>query len=149
MMMMMMMMVMWSALNVTKLFQFWSVSIHFKPHFLRNGNFSLHHRVQNGSGAHPASYPLDTRGSFRGDKAAVAWIWPLSSTSADVKNARNYTSTPQCSFMAWCSVKTHGQLYRLLHIYPFTKFLISHCSVLWSMQSIKDVCEEPVFGLRA
>jgi hypothetical protein len=23
------------------------------------GNFSLHHRVQNGSGAHPASYPLD------------------------------------------------------------------------------------------
>jgi hypothetical protein len=25
------------------------------------GNFSLHHRVQNGSGAHPASYPLSTR----------------------------------------------------------------------------------------
>jgi hypothetical protein len=22
------------------------------------GNFSLHHRVQNGSGAHPASYPI-------------------------------------------------------------------------------------------
>jgi hypothetical protein len=22
------------------------------------GNFSLHHRVQNGSGAHPASYPV-------------------------------------------------------------------------------------------
>jgi hypothetical protein len=22
------------------------------------GNFSLHHRVQNGSGAHPASYPM-------------------------------------------------------------------------------------------
>jgi hypothetical protein len=28
------------------------------------GNFSLHHRVQNGSGAHPASYPMGTRGSF-------------------------------------------------------------------------------------
>jgi hypothetical protein len=28
------------------------------------GNFSLHHRVQNGSGAHPASYPIGTRGSF-------------------------------------------------------------------------------------
>jgi hypothetical protein len=26
------------------------------------GNFSLHHRVQNGSGAHPASYPARTRG---------------------------------------------------------------------------------------
>jgi hypothetical protein len=28
------------------------------------GNFSLHHRVQNGSGVHPASYPVGTRGSF-------------------------------------------------------------------------------------
>jgi hypothetical protein len=34
------------------------------------GNFSLHHCVQNGSGAHPASYPMGTRGSFRGGKAA-------------------------------------------------------------------------------
>jgi hypothetical protein len=25
------------------------------------GNFSFHHRVQNGSGAHPASYPMSTR----------------------------------------------------------------------------------------
>jgi hypothetical protein len=31
-------------------------------------NFSLHHRVQNGSGAHPASYPMGTRGSFSGVK---------------------------------------------------------------------------------
>jgi hypothetical protein len=36
------------------------------------GNFSLHHRVQNGSGAHPASYPAGTRGSFPGGKAAGA-----------------------------------------------------------------------------
>jgi hypothetical protein len=43
------------------------------------GNFSLHHRVQNGSGAHPASYPMGTRGSFPGDKAAGAWSWPLTS----------------------------------------------------------------------
>jgi hypothetical protein len=28
------------------------------------GNFSLHHRVQNGSGIHPASYPVDTRGPW-------------------------------------------------------------------------------------
>jgi hypothetical protein len=32
------------------------------------GNFSLHHRVQNGSGAHPASYSVGTRGSFPGVK---------------------------------------------------------------------------------
>jgi hypothetical protein len=30
------------------------------------GNFSLHHRVQNGSGANPAPYPMGTRGSFPG-----------------------------------------------------------------------------------
>jgi hypothetical protein len=34
------------------------------------GNFSLPHRDQNGSGAHPASYPMDMRGSFPGGKAA-------------------------------------------------------------------------------
>jgi hypothetical protein len=31
-------------------------------------NFSLHHRVQNGSGAHAAPYPMGTRGSFPGGK---------------------------------------------------------------------------------
>jgi hypothetical protein len=36
------------------------------------GNFSLHHCVQNSSGAHPASYPMSTRGSFPGGKAAGA-----------------------------------------------------------------------------
>jgi hypothetical protein len=41
------------------------------------GNFSLHHCVQTGSGARPASYPMGTRGSFPGDKAAEAWSWPL------------------------------------------------------------------------
>jgi hypothetical protein len=34
------------------------------------GNFSLHHGVQDGSGAHPASYPMGGRGSFPGGKAA-------------------------------------------------------------------------------
>jgi hypothetical protein len=43
------------------------------------GNFSLHHRVQTGSGGHPASYPLGTRGSFPGGKAAGEWNWPLTS----------------------------------------------------------------------
>jgi hypothetical protein len=34
------------------------------------GNFCLHHRVQNGSGAHSASYPIGTRVSFPEGKAA-------------------------------------------------------------------------------
>jgi hypothetical protein len=36
------------------------------------GNFSLHHRIQNGSGAHPASYAMGTTGSFPGSEAAGA-----------------------------------------------------------------------------
>jgi hypothetical protein len=38
----------------------------------RAGNVSLQHHVQTGGGAHPASYPVGTRGSFPGDKAAGA-----------------------------------------------------------------------------
>jgi hypothetical protein len=41
--------------------------------------FSLHHRVQTGSGVHPTSYPMGTRGSFPEDKAAGVWSWPLTS----------------------------------------------------------------------
>jgi hypothetical protein len=37
------------------------------------GNFSIHHRVQIGSGAYQASYPMDTGGgSFPWDKVAGA-----------------------------------------------------------------------------
>jgi hypothetical protein len=36
------------------------------------GNFSLHHGLQNVSGAPQASYPMGTRGSFLGGKAAGA-----------------------------------------------------------------------------
>jgi hypothetical protein len=43
------------------------------------GNFSLHHRVHNDSGAHPASYPRATRGSVPRSEAAGAWSWPLTS----------------------------------------------------------------------
>jgi hypothetical protein len=38
----------------------------------RAENFSLHHRVQNGCGAHPDSYPTVASGSFPGDEAAGA-----------------------------------------------------------------------------
>jgi hypothetical protein len=34
---------------------------------------------QIGSGVHLASYPMGTRGSFPGGKAAGAWSWPLTS----------------------------------------------------------------------
>jgi hypothetical protein len=37
-----------------------------------SGNFSLHYRVQNGSGIHPVPYAMGTRGSFSGVKASGA-----------------------------------------------------------------------------
>jgi hypothetical protein len=39
---------------------------------LQGQEFSFLHVVQSGSGAHPASYPMGTGGSFSGGKAAVA-----------------------------------------------------------------------------
>jgi hypothetical protein len=75
------------------------------------GNFSLHHRVQTGSGAHPASYPVGTRGFFPGGKPAGAGSWlhlylvPRSSMRGAI------SSHPQYAFMARCSIKAQGQLY--------------------------------------
>jgi hypothetical protein len=55
---------------------------------------SLHHRVQNGTGAHPASYPLGTTGSFPGVKRPGREADHSPPSSAEVKNAWGYTSTP-------------------------------------------------------
>jgi hypothetical protein len=38
----------------------------------KDQEFSLLHVVQTGSGVHPTSYPMGTRGSFPGIKAAIA-----------------------------------------------------------------------------
>jgi hypothetical protein len=65
----------------------------------------LRHRVQNGSGAHPASYPMGTGGSSPGGEAAggvkLTAHLHLVPTS---KNAWSYNSTAQYVFMAWWSV---------------------------------------------
>jgi hypothetical protein len=45
----------------------------------RGREYSLRHRIQTGSGARPASYPMRTRDYFTGDKTAGAWSWPLTS----------------------------------------------------------------------
>jgi hypothetical protein len=69
------------------------------------GNFSLHHHVQNSSGAHPASYPMGTRALFLGVKQLGCEADHSPPSSAEVKNVWSCTSTPQYAFMAWCSVK--------------------------------------------
>jgi hypothetical protein len=78
-------------------------------------NFSVHHRVQTGSGAHLASYPMNTRGSFPGVKRPGRETDHSPPSSAEVKNEWSHISTSQYAFMAWLSVKTQVQLY--LHIY--------------------------------
>jgi hypothetical protein len=59
-----------------------------------DGNFSLHHRVQTSSVAHPASYPMDTRGSFPGIKRLEHEADHSPPSSAEIKKASGYTSTP-------------------------------------------------------
>jgi hypothetical protein len=49
------------------------------------GNFSLHHRVQNGSGTHPVSYPRGTRGCFPGVKRLGREADHSPPSSAEVK----------------------------------------------------------------
>jgi hypothetical protein len=49
------------------------------------GNFSLHHRVRNGSGAHPASSPMDTRDLSLGVKRPRREADHSPPSSAEVK----------------------------------------------------------------
>jgi hypothetical protein len=43
------------------------------------GNFILHHCIQNGSEAHPASYPMVPGALSLGGKVVRAWSWSLTS----------------------------------------------------------------------
>jgi hypothetical protein len=59
------------------------------------GIFSLHHRVQNGSGAHPASYPMGTRGGLSlGVKRAGREADHSPHLVPRSKNEWSYTSIP-------------------------------------------------------
>jgi hypothetical protein len=61
--------------------------------------------LQNGFGAHPASYRMGSR------RFLLVVKWPGSEadhsppSSAEVKNAWSYSSTPYYVFMEWCLVK--------------------------------------------
>jgi hypothetical protein len=63
----------WSLVVAYELLKLWLDDWGSMVRFLAGaGNFSLYHRVQNGSGTHPVSYPTGTRGSFPGGKVAGA-----------------------------------------------------------------------------
>jgi hypothetical protein len=75
------------------------------------GNFSIHHRVQTGSGAQPASYTMGSGSSFPGSKAAGAWNWPFISTCCrDQRMRRALPPLPHYVFMAWRLVKHRDNL---------------------------------------
>jgi hypothetical protein len=63
------------------------------------GNFfPFHHRVQTGSGVHPASYQMGTGVLSLGIKRPGREADHSSLSSAKVKNAWSYTSTPPMRF---------------------------------------------------
>jgi hypothetical protein len=94
--------------------------------------FPLHHRVQNGSGAHPASYPMGTSGSFTGVKQPGCEADHPSLSSDDVKNAWSYTSTPPFIFMMWCLVK-HRDKFTFIFMYSVVSVYPHNSNILFSI----------------
>jgi hypothetical protein len=80
------------------------------------GNFSHRRHVKVGTGTHPASYPMGTRGSLPGGKAAVKLTTNLLLVLRS-KNVWSYTSAPQYAFMEWSLVKHRDNFTFYFHLY--------------------------------
>jgi hypothetical protein len=87
--------------------------------------------VHNGSGAHPASYPVGTRGSFPGSKAARAWSWPLTSIQCRGQRMRGAVPLlPNTPSWRGAELKARATL-------PFTILILSnHIHVRYSECSL-------------
>jgi hypothetical protein len=82
------------------------------------GNFSLHHHIQNGSGAHLASYPMGTRALSLGVKLTThLHLVPRSRLHGAIP------PLPQYVFIAWCLVK-HRDNFTFTFL-PFTTNTVS------------------------
>jgi hypothetical protein len=90
------------------------------------GNFSLHHRVQNCAGAHPASYPMSTGALFLGVK------WPgreadhSPPSSAEVKEwVEVYFHSPNTP--SWCGTQgEHRDDFTFTFYFRYEIFKIRH-----------------------
>jgi hypothetical protein len=78
----------------------WTIGVRF---LAEAGNFYFHHSVRNGSGAHPASYPMGTVSLSLEVKRPGREADHLPPSSAGVKNAWHYSSTPPIRLGAWSS----------------------------------------------
>jgi hypothetical protein len=75
----------------------WTVGFRFPAEV---GNFSLHRHVKTGSGAHPSSFQMGTGALSLGVKRPGGEADHSLPSSAKVKNAWRYISTPQYVLMA-------------------------------------------------
>jgi hypothetical protein len=98
-------------------------------------NFFLRHRVQTGSGSHPASYPT---GSGALSPGVRGWGVKLTTHLHLVPRLRKREAIPplpQYVFMAWCLVKHRGNF-----IFPrliFLKlYLTDHHSNCWNIATV-------------
>jgi hypothetical protein len=94
------------------------------------GNFSLYHRVQTGSGAHPASYPMDIRGSSPGVKrpgSEADYSPPSSAVKECVELYLHSPSTPRGVVLSY--KKTQGKCYLLTYL--LTHSLTPWCRILF------------------
>jgi hypothetical protein len=93
------------------------------------GNFSLHHRVQNGSEAYLVSYPMGTGDFFPGVKrpGRVAdhsiHLMPRSRMRGAIP------PLPQCYFVVWCLVKHREKFNFYLYLYHMTLSTRSGCKI--------------------
>jgi hypothetical protein len=82
------------------------------------GNFSLHHRVQTGSGAHRSSYPMGARDSFPGVKRPGRESDHSPPSGAEVKEwVELYHHSPNTPSWRGAQLKAQGQLYLYLLLY--------------------------------
>jgi hypothetical protein len=101
------------------------------------GNFSPHHRVQNGSGAHPSSYPMGTSGSFLEVKRPGREADHSPPSRHEIKNARSYKSPPP--------TRLHGVKHRDNLTFTFLFSSLSGCIIIfylitWLISfSVKDI----------
>jgi hypothetical protein len=104
------------------------------------GFLSLCDCIQTSSGAHPAFFPVGTRGSFPGSKALGLEADHSPPSSAEVKNVESCTSIPQYIFMMWYLIKwwicLHGVVLclaqrHLYHAISLNLLLVPYINLYW------------------
>jgi hypothetical protein len=106
------------------------------------GNFSLHCRVQNGSGAHPASYPVGTRGSFLGGKVVGAWNWPPPSCSEVKECVELFLHSPICIYGVVLSSETFMAMEFQVEVF----WVVTTCGVVVVYYCFRDPCCLHILG---